>query len=89
MTAPSGAVFFIYTLMTKTPLLVENVDYVINDEGNLVFTAHYLLKRGHCCQSGCLNCPYGYKDKVDPNVPAEFMDSWETHDLSFDDEEDE
>lgn len=27
--------------------------------------------------SGCVNCPYGYTDKVDPNVPAEFSDSWD------------
>lgn len=68
--------------------LIENVDYIINENGDLVFTAQYLLKRGHCCQSGCTNCPYGYKDKVDPNVPAEFNDSWED-DYSYDCEENE
>ena len=75
--------------MTTTPTLVENLDYIINDDGNLVFTAHYLLKRGHCCMSGCLNCPYGYKDKVDPNVPAEFNDSWGSDVDYYDDEEDD
>ena len=40
--------------------LVEGVDYVF-ENGLLVFTAHYLLKRGHCCQNGCRNCPYGFK----------------------------
>ncbi len=64
--------------MTNQPSpLIENLDYIINDDGNLVFTSHYLLKRGHCCMSGCVNCPYGYTDKVDPNVPAEFSDSWD------------
>ncbi|MEO8735390.1 MAG: DUF5522 domain-containing protein [Edaphobacter sp.] len=24
----------------------------------LVFTAAYLLKRGHCCNSNCRHCPY-------------------------------
>jgi hypothetical protein len=24
----------------------------------LVFTAHYHLKRGTCCNSGCRHCPY-------------------------------
>lgn len=38
--------------------LVEGVDYVI-ENGLWVFTAHYLLERGYCCQSGCRNCPYG------------------------------
>ena len=74
--------------MTNTPALIKDLDYIINEDGNLVFTAHYLLKRGHCCQSGCLNCPYGYGDKVDPNVPAEFNDSWESFE-SYDDEEDD
>ncbi|MBC7428107.1 MAG: hypothetical protein H7336_05820 [Bacteriovorax sp.] len=64
-------------MTTQPSPLIENVDYVINDDGNLVFTSHYLLKRGHCCMSGCLNCPFGYTDKVDPNVPAEFHDSWD------------
>ena len=38
--------------------LVEGQDYVINAQGLLVFTAHYLRERGYCCGSGCLNCPY-------------------------------
>lgn len=75
--------------MANQSLLVEGIDYIINEEGNLVFTAHYLLKRGHCCQSGCTNCPYGYGDKVDPNVPAEFNDSWEESDYFDEGEEDD
>jgi hypothetical protein len=65
--------------------LIQDIDYIINEEGNLVFTKAYLLKRGHCCQSGCTNCPYGYKDKTDPSVPAEFCDVWE--DDSFNEDE--
>lgn len=33
------------------------VDYVI-ENGRLVFTAAYLLRRGKCCGSGCRHCPY-------------------------------
>jgi hypothetical protein len=40
--------------------LVEGVDYVM-ENGLLVFTREYHLKRGYCCQSGCRNCPYGFK----------------------------
>lgn len=40
--------------------LREGEDYVINDEGNLVFTREYHLERGYCCKSGCVNCPYGF-----------------------------
>ena len=70
--------------MTTNKILIENVDYIINADGNLVFTASYLLKRGHCCQSGCLNCPYGHTQKIDPNTPAEFNDAWQT---CYEDEE--
>ena len=61
--------------------LIPNIDYYINSDGNLVFTETYLLKRGFCCQSGCLHCPYGCKNKIDPNVPAEFRDVWGEEDF--------
>ncbi len=64
--------------------LKKNIDYVINEQGDLVFTATFLLKRGFCCQSGCQNCPYDYSKKCDPNVPAEFQSSW-SDDASEDD----
>jgi len=38
--------------------LIEGEDYYINQDGNLVFTEAYHLKRGYCCESGCLHCPY-------------------------------
>lgn len=36
-------------------------DYYFNEDGFMVFTAAYLLKRGYCCQSGCRHCPYGFR----------------------------
>lgn len=33
------------------------------ENGLMVFTAAYHLKRGHCCKSGCRHCPYGFKKK--------------------------
>lgn len=45
--------------MNEKPL-IEGVDYVV-ENGLLVFTAAYLLKRGYCCGNGCRNCPYGFK----------------------------
>ena len=41
---------------------MQNPDYYINDEGNLVFTSAFLLKRGHCCNNNCTNCPYPMKE---------------------------
>jgi len=36
-------------------------DYYMTEEGYIVFTEKYHLKRGYCCQSGCRHCPW--KDK--------------------------
>jgi hypothetical protein len=31
------------------------------ENGFMVFTASYHLKRGYCCKNGCRHCPYGFK----------------------------
>lgn len=41
----------------------EQSPYYYMENGLIVFTAAYLLKRGHCCKSGCRHCPYGYGKK--------------------------
>jgi len=38
--------------------LVENEDYYMED-GLMVLTARYHLRRGYCCDQGCRHCPYG------------------------------
>lgn len=40
------------------------VDFYITEEGYRCFTESFHLKRGHCCQSGCRHCPYGYDKKT-------------------------
>jgi hypothetical protein len=38
---------------------VQNEDqYYFNEEGLMVFTEAYHLKRGSCCGNGCKHCPY-------------------------------
>ena len=37
-------------------------DYYI-ENGLLVFTESYHLKRGNCCKNSCRHCPYGYEKK--------------------------
>lgn len=37
--------------------LIEGEDYYFED-GLMVFTSQYHLKRGYCCGSGCRHCPY-------------------------------
>lgn len=39
-------------------------DYYTTEEGYIVFTERYHLKRGYCCKSGCRHCPYGYDKKT-------------------------
>ncbi|MEP2026705.1 MAG: DUF5522 domain-containing protein [Reichenbachiella sp.] len=41
----------------------DSPDYYFNEQGLMVFTAAYHLKRGYCCKNGCKHCPYGYKKK--------------------------
>ena len=42
---------------------LEPGDYYLSEEGYLVFTEEYHLKRGYCCQSGCRHCPFGFNAK--------------------------
>lgn len=43
---------------------LEPDDFYYSDEGYIVFTEKYLLKRGYCCKNGCKHCPYGYNKKT-------------------------
>ena len=52
--------------MTREPL-IEGVDYYV-ETGFMVFTAHYLLNRGYCCESACRHCPYGFVRKNSEEV---------------------
>ncbi len=40
--------------------LKEGEDFVYDEQGLMVLTRSFLLKRGYCCKSGCRNCPYGF-----------------------------
>ncbi|MDH5475778.1 MAG: DUF5522 domain-containing protein [Cyclobacteriaceae bacterium] len=46
----------------KQESLIENKDYYL-ENGKWVFTAHYHLNRGYCCENLCRHCPYGSKKK--------------------------
>jgi len=49
----------------QNPLtLEEGVDYYFNDEGYMVFTKAYHLKRGYCCENDCRHCPYPKENKT-------------------------
>ncbi len=42
------------------PGKLDPEDYYMSEEGYIVFTEKFHLKRGSCCKSGCKHCPYGY-----------------------------
>ncbi|MBS1681107.1 MAG: hypothetical protein JST48_05295 [Bacteroidetes bacterium] len=46
--------------MYKENKLTEGEDFYF-ENGLIVLTEKYHLKRGSCCQSGCRHCPYGFK----------------------------
>jgi hypothetical protein len=44
---------------TKQPS--DNSKDFYMENGLVVFTEAFHLKRGYCCKSGCRHCPYGFK----------------------------
>jgi hypothetical protein len=52
-----------------TPL--ESDDYYTSEEGYIIFTEKYHLKRAYCCKSNCKHCPYGFDIKTDQIKPKD------------------
>ncbi|MGZ5244484.1 MAG: DUF5522 domain-containing protein [Bacteroidia bacterium] len=46
------------------PLPLEPGDYYFNENGFMVFTEKYHLKRGFCCGSKCKHCPFNWENVV-------------------------
>jgi hypothetical protein len=44
----------------EEPEFREGIDYYF-ENGLMVLTAEFLLKRGYCCRTGCRHCPYPIK----------------------------
>ena len=47
----------------KQEKFVEGIDYYF-ENGFMVLTAQFLLKRGYCCGNGCRHCPYPKEQKI-------------------------
>jgi len=47
-------------------MLQEGTDFYFNENGLMVLTAAYHLKRGRCCGNGCLHCPYDFINVKEP-----------------------
>jgi hypothetical protein len=52
-----GLKYNIAPKLSQNSSLIEELDYY-NEDGYLVFTEWYHLKRGNCCRNGCRHCPY-------------------------------
>lgn len=51
--------------------MVEGIDFYYED-GLMVLTSEFLLRRGRCCHGGCKNCPYGFTS--DENIVEDLDD---------------
>ena len=50
--------------------LQEGEDFYYNEDGFLVFTEAYHIKKGFCCGNGCRHCPYQYEAVPEPKRSA-------------------
>jgi len=46
--------------------LTEGEDFYFNEQGLMVLTAAFHLKKGWCCGNGCLHCPYDFESVPEP-----------------------
>jgi hypothetical protein len=46
--------------------LKEGIDYYYNEDGYVVLTEAYHLKKGYCCGNGCKHCPFNYEAVPEP-----------------------
>jgi hypothetical protein len=50
--------FYAFALMNYPKL--EPEDYYVNEQGYVVMTEKYHLKRGYCCGNTCKHCPFNH-----------------------------
>lgn len=46
--------------------LIEGEDFYYSEEGYIILTETYHLKKGYCCGNGCLHCPFNYDAVPEP-----------------------
>ncbi len=46
--------------------LTEGQDFYYNEDGYVVLTESYHLKKGFCCGNGCRHCPYEFDAVPEP-----------------------
>ncbi len=58
--------------------LVQGVDYYFNEDGLMVLTEIFHLKKGFCCGNGCRHCPYDFKNVPEPRRTALLLERKQT-----------
>ncbi|HMT29192.1 MAG TPA: DUF5522 domain-containing protein [Bacteroidia bacterium] len=43
----------------------DKEDFYFSEEGFIIFTEAYHLKRGYCCNNNCKHCPWKTKKQID------------------------
>ena len=46
--------------------LIEGEDYYYNEQGYIVLTEQFHIKKGYCCGNGCKHCPYDFEAVPEP-----------------------
>jgi hypothetical protein len=46
--------------------LIEGEDFYYNEQGYIVLTEQFHLKKGYCCGNGCKHCPYDFEAVPEP-----------------------
>ena len=46
--------------------LKEGEDFYYNEDGYIVLTEKFHLKKGFCCGNGCKHCPYNFINVAEP-----------------------
>jgi len=55
---PDAVLTEVFRLTRSSGSMLLPEDYYLDENGKMVFTAAYHLKRGACCGNGCRHCPY-------------------------------
>lgn len=49
----------------KLKTVHDDEDDIYFENGRVVFTEAYHIRRGYCCKSRCRHCPYGYHLQIE------------------------
>lgn len=58
--------FYLSKLLKLLQKITQDKDYYYDEDGNMVFTESYHLKKGYCCGHGCRHCPFDYESVPEP-----------------------